>query len=258
MASTTTRSFIHCNCLRTSYLWNNWRFKSNTTTYTCTWIDSIWLASSCTTCTWTSLAYFWRSITTCTCTWTSSAYFTSSSTTCTCTGTFSIGMASDTTTLTCTLTSSTFHCWQPAAQLVHKPPWTWMASTTTRSFFNCNWLKPTSLWNNYRYNYLKLLFTCNYYKTVPLSFGQSHRRQMPWHNWQQTACLANLYRNLLYLIEASTWLIMLQTWKLPETGSVQCTTTCIANCTLLYILLMKIKQSTYQLSFGLWPGNKSA
>ena len=64
-----------------------------------------------------------------------------------------------------------------------------------------------------------------YYITVLLSFGQSHRRQMPWHNWQQTAHLAKIYRHLLDRIEASTCFLY-------TLYSVQ--PTYAAYCTLLY------------------------
>ena len=60
-----------------------------------------------------------------------------------------------------------------------------------------------------------------------LSFRQSHQRQMPWHNWQQTAYLAKIYRHILDRIEASTCFLC-------TLYSVQCTPTCAAYCTLLY------------------------
>ena len=102
-----------------------------------------------------------------------------------------------------------------------------------------------------------------YYLTVLLSFGQRHWRQMPWHNWQQTAHLAKIYRHLLDRIEASTcFLYRLYSVRPHLVPTVHfCTISKLipthVPC-ILYTLLFTIKLSGYQSSFGFWPDNKSA
>ena len=102
-----------------------------------------------------------------------------------------------------------------------------------------------------------------YYLTVLLSFGQRHRRQMPWHNWQQTAHLAKIYRHLLDRIEASTcFLYRLYTVHPRLVPTVHfCTISKLIPTHvpyILYTLLITIKLSGHHLSFGFWPDNKSA
>ena len=93
-----------------------------------------------------------------------------------------------------------------------------------------------------------------------MSFGQSHRRQMPWHNWQQTAHLAKIYRHLLDQIKASTcFLYTLYSVHPRMMPTVHfCTISKSIPTHMLYTLLLTIKLSTHQLSFGFWPGNESA
>merc|ERR1712208_250454 len=99
-----------------------------------------------------------------------------------------------------------------------------------------------------------------YYITVLLSFGQSHWRQMPLHNWQHTAHLAKIFRHFLDRIEDSTCFLytfygvhprMMPTVHFCTISKlIQTHMPCI-----LYTLLLTIKR---HLSFGFWPDNKSA